>query len=49
MPPMGFTHSDYENDLRKPNKVVILDSYPLPHMVHDITVLSTIDLASAYQ
>ena len=46
---MGFTHSDYENDLRKPNKVVILDSYPLPHMEHDTTVLSTIDLASAYQ
>ncbi|KAJ8362815.1 hypothetical protein SKAU_G00116460 [Synaphobranchus kaupii] len=41
-------------DLREPNKAVIMDSYPLPHMdellssLRGATVFSTIDLASAY-
>ncbi|KAJ8356711.1 hypothetical protein SKAU_G00195050 [Synaphobranchus kaupii] len=41
-------------DLREPNKAVIMDSYPLPHMdellssLGGATVFSTIDLASAY-
>lgn len=42
-------------DLRKPNKAVIIDSYPLPHMEEFLTALagstifSTIDLESAYR
>ncbi len=41
-------------DLRGPNKAVIVDSYPLPHMeemmtlLQGATVFSTIDLESAY-
>ncbi len=41
-------------DLRGPNKAVIVDSYPLPHMEEMMTLLqgatefSTIDLESAY-
>ncbi len=41
-------------DLRKPNKAVITDSYPLPHieemlsLLRGVTVFSTIDLESAY-
>uniref|UniRef100_A0A9J7XM44 Reverse transcriptase domain-containing protein n=1 Tax=Cyprinus carpio carpio TaxID=630221 RepID=A0A9J7XM44_CYPCA len=41
-------------DLREPNKAVIIDSYPLPHMEELLTALagstmfSTIDLESAY-
>lgn len=41
-------------DLQRPNKPVIVDSYPLPHMkemmtlLQGATVFSTIDLESAY-
>ena len=41
-------------DLREPNKAVVMDSHPLPHMddlfseMRGATVFSTIDLANAY-
>lgn len=41
-------------DLREPNKAVVMDSHPLPHMddlfseIRGATVFSTIDLANAY-
>lgn len=41
-------------DLREPNKAIVVDSHPLPHIeellaeLHGAIVFSTIDLASAY-
>lgn len=41
-------------DYREPNKAVVMDSHPLPHMddifteMRGATVFSTIDLANAY-